>query len=69
MRTCSLIPLLCLLLGGCATHARLSDREVAAEARGYERGYRQAVKEQYWLIQNQQRRPAAPPAASNPESP
>jgi hypothetical protein len=69
MRTCSLIPLLCLLLGGCATHTRLSDREAAAEARGYERGYRQAVKEQYWLIQNQQRRPAAPPAASNPESP
>jgi hypothetical protein len=55
--------LLCLTLAGCATPARLSDREAAAEARGYERGYRQAVKEQYWLIQNQQRRPA--PAEPN----
>ena len=43
----------CLFLGGCATGSR-----EAAEARGYERGYRQAVKEQYWLIQNQQREPA-----------
>ena len=41
-----LIILLCLALAGCATPARLSDRETAAEARGYERGYRQAVKEQ-----------------------
>ena len=54
----TLIVLLCLAFAGCATPARLSDRETAAEARGYERGYRQAVKEQYWLIQNQQRRPA-----------
>ena len=30
--------------------------------RGYERGYRQAVKEQYWIIQNQQRT-TAPSAA------
>jgi hypothetical protein len=59
--------LLCLALTGCATPARLSDREAAAEARGYERGYRQAVKEQYWLIQNQQRRPA--PAEPNPAIP
>ena len=43
------------------------DEEAAAEARGYERGYRQAVKEQYWLIQNQQRRPA--PAEPNPAHP
>ena len=50
--------LMCLGLFGCATPARTTDREAAAEARGYERGYRQAVKEQYWLIQNQQRRPA-----------
>ena len=49
---------MCLGLFGCATPARTTDREAAAEARGYERGYRQAVKEQYWLIQNQQRRPA-----------
>ena len=53
-----LIVLLCLAFAGCASPAGLSDRETAAEARGYERGYRQAVKEQYWLIQNQQRRPA-----------
>ena len=61
------LTLLCLALAGCATPARLSDREVAAEARGYERGYRQAVKEQYWLIQNQQRQPA--PAEPNPATP
>ena len=50
---------LSLLLGGCASSAM---REAAAEARGYERGYRQAVQEQYWIIQNQQRHiaPAAP---------
>ena len=59
--------LLALALAGCATPARLSEREAAAEARGYERGYRQAVKEQYWLIQNQQRRSA--PAEPNPATP
>ena len=48
-----------LLLTGCATR---STRDAAAESRGYERGYRQAVKEQYWLMQNQQRRSATPPA-------
>ena len=62
-----LIPVLCLALAGCTSPARRSDREAAAEARGYEQGYRQAVKEQYWLIQNQQRRPA--PAATNPAKP
>lgn len=62
-----LILLLCLALAGCATPARPTDRETAAEARGYERGYRQAVKEQYWLIQNQQRQPA--PAEPNPATP
>jgi hypothetical protein len=63
----TLIVLLCLAFAGCATPARLSDRETAAEARGYERGYRQAVKEQYWLIQNQQRRPApTEPDSSHP---
>ena len=62
-----LIILLCLALAGCATPARLSDREAAAEARGYERGYRQAVKEQYWLIQNQQRLPS--PAEPKPTTP
>jgi len=46
---------LCLILAGCASPRR---READAEARGYERGYTQAVKEQYWIIQNQQRRPA-----------
>ena len=58
MKTFPLVPLICLGLVGCATPARQTNREAAAEARGYERGYRQAVKEQYWLIQNQQRRPA-----------
>ena len=48
---------LSFLLGGCASSAK---REAAAEARGYERGYRQAVQEQYWIIQNQQRIPAGP---------
>ena len=67
MRPRCLTILLCLALAGCATPARLSDRETAAEARGYERGYRQAVKEQYWLIQNQQRQPA--PAEPNPATP
>ena len=67
MRPRCLILLLCLVLAGCATPARLSEREAAAEARGYERGYRQAVKEQYWLIQNQQRQPA--PAEPNPAIP
>ena len=61
-----LVPLLCLAFAGCATPARLSDRETAAEARGYERGYRQAVKEQYWLIQNQQRRPVPAYPDSSP---
>ncbi len=46
----SLVCLL-LLLAGCASPRREPD----AEARAYERGYRQAVKEQYWIIQNQQR--------------
>lgn len=44
-----------IALGGCAG---IRDREADAEAKGYERGYRQAVKEQYWIIQNQQRKPA-----------
>ena len=62
-----LILVLCLGLAGCATPSRLAEREAAAEARGYERGYRQAVKEQYWLIQNQQRRPA--PVEPKPATP
>ena len=44
-----LLPLLLLTLAGCATPHH---RETDAEARGYECGYRQAVKEQYWIIQN-----------------
>lgn len=63
MRPRQLIAFLSLALGGCATPARITDREAVAEARGYERGYRQAVQEQYWLIQNQQRQPL--PAESN----
>ena len=61
----SLLLLSLLALTGCATG---SDREAAAEARGYERGYRQAVKEQYWILQNQQRA-AVPPPAPNPGQP
>lgn len=53
MRTGGLI-LILLLLGGCMNAGR---REAAAEARGFERGYRQAVKEQYWQIQDAQRPP------------
>ena len=57
-------PFLLLPLAGCATPHQ---READAEARGYERGYRQAVTEQYWIIQNQQRPPApAQPAAAEP---
>lgn len=48
--------LLLLMLAGCASPAR---READAEARGYERGYAQAVREQYWIIQNRQREDAA----------
>jgi hypothetical protein len=55
-----LFSLLTLLLAGCATPQRQAD----AEARGYERGYRQAIKEQYWIIQNQQR--GVPPATPTP---
>lgn len=58
----TLFSLFTLLLAGCAT----SKRDTEAEARGYERGYRQATKEQYWIIQNQQR--SAPPAVTNPPS-
>jgi hypothetical protein len=47
--------------GGCSTPAK---REAAAEQRGFERGYRQAVAEQYWIIQQQQRRPR--PGGSTP---
>jgi len=63
MRPSCLTLVLCLMLTGCATTAQ---REAAAEARGYERGYRQAVKEQYWIIQNQQRRPGPAPNPRNP---
>ena len=56
MRIGSLI-LLCVLTG-CASPQK---RTAEAEARGYERGYAQAIKEQYWIIQNRQR-----PAATNP---
>lgn len=54
------LSLLTFLLAGCTT----PKRDAAAESRGYERGYRQATKEQYWIIQNQQR--AVPPALPNP---
>lgn len=47
-----------IFLTGCATTSRPTSRETEAEARGFERGYGQAVKEQYWIIQNQQRQAA-----------
>lgn len=50
MRTVVILGL--LMLGGCAAPKR------PAEADAYARGYRQAVKEQYWIIQNQQRLPS-----------
>lgn len=56
------LSLLTFLLAGCTT----PKRDAEAETRGYERGYRQAVKEQYWIIQNQQRGPSAPAANDNP---
>lgn len=59
----SLLVALTFVLGGCATARRQTD----AEARAYERGYRRAVQEQYWIIQNQQHRPSAP--TTNPTSP
>lgn len=58
----SLLVCLVLLFAGCASPRREPD----AETRAYERGYRQAVKEQYWFIQNQQRTPAP---AANPKTP
>ena len=58
----TLVSLLTLLLPGCAT----APRDLAAEARGYERGYRQATKKQYWIIQNQQRAPAVIPSPATP---
>lgn len=48
MRQVSVIILL-LAFAGCAGPAKRPDSDA------YERGYRQAVKEQYWIIQNQQR--------------
>lgn len=57
----SLVMCALILLTGCASRKREAD----AEARAYERGYRQAVKEQYWIIQNQQR-PPTPPTPTKP---
>lgn len=42
-------------------------RAADAVNRGYARGYQQAVQEQYWIIQNQQRLPAA--SLRNPAQP
>ncbi|HTL66208.1 MAG TPA: hypothetical protein VL200_00970 [Lacunisphaera sp.] len=44
--------MLLLALAGCSTPSR------ETEIRSYERGYAQAVKEQYWIQQNNQRAPA-----------
>jgi hypothetical protein len=50
--------LLFLALTGCAHSPRPTREET--EARAYQRGYGQAVKEQYWIIQRQQREPQKP---------
>ncbi len=62
MRPERLVLIILLMLAGCAT----PKRDAEAEARGYERGYGQAVKEQYWIIQNQQRAPQPAAAPQNP---
>lgn len=59
----SCILLLALIHAGCVT----PKRDAAAEARGFERGYGQAVKEQYWIIQRQQR--VAAPGPNHPQPP
>lgn len=51
MRARLLLALLLPAMAGCASAPRAAE----AEARGYERGRAQAMKEQYWIIQNQQR--------------
>jgi len=56
----SLLLCLILVLTGCASRQREPDTEA------YERGYRQAVKEQYWIIQNQQRADAPSPNPTTP---
>lgn len=56
MPTRGVVVLLALALGGCTS---MAEREASAEQRGFERGYRHAVQEQYWIIQQQQRRASA----------
>jgi hypothetical protein len=51
MRPERLLFALLVIFSGCAT----PKRDAEAAARDYERGYGQAVKEQYRIIQNQQR--------------
>jgi uncharacterized protein YceK len=43
-----------IALAGCASPRR-TDELREAERRAYERGYGQAVKEQYWIIQRLQK--------------
>ena len=47
-------------LASSAAHAKIQQEISAAEQRGYDRALNQAVKQQYWLIQQQQQSRAAP---------
>lgn len=42
-------------LGSLAAQAEIQREIIAAEKRGYDRALNQAAKQQYWVIQNQQR--------------
>lgn len=61
----TLVSVFTLLLAGCAS----SPRDTAADARRDERGYGQATKEQYWILQNQQRARAPLPTPADPPAP
>ena len=58
-----LLLILLLVLTGCASRPA---KESEAERRAYERGYGQAVKEQYWILQNQQRAMTPAPTPAKP---
>jgi hypothetical protein len=53
-------------LGAKFARTEVKRAEDDAEKRGYDRALNQAVKQQYWIIQNQQR--AADPARPNQEA-
>lgn len=57
MRLSFLLLLLLVVLAGGLAGCTSPQRVRQAEEEGYARGYRQAVKEQYWIIQQRQRNP------------